>query len=72
MEGPISDLDGEQLPKDISDATKKLVKLQEGPFKDAVYTSQICSELGNLYLKFGPNLPIVTAFKNIDFKIRHF
>ena len=39
MEGPISDLDGEQLPKDISDATKKLVKLQEGPFKDAVYTS---------------------------------
>ena len=72
MEGPIADLDGEQLPRDIYDATKKLVKLQKGPFKDSVYTSQICSELRGLYLKFIPNLPIIVAFKNIDFKIRHF
>ena len=72
MEGPIADLDGEQLPRDILDASKKLVKLQRGPFREAVYTNQICNDLRNLYQEFRPYLPIITALKNIDFKIRHF
>jgi hypothetical protein len=72
MKGPIADLDGEQLPRDIIDASKKLLKLQKVAFKDALYTKEICNQLKTLYHEFRPYLPIITALKNIDFKQRHF
>ena len=48
------------------------MKLQKVSFKEAAYTSQICSELRVLYSEFRPYLPIIIALKNPDFKIRHF
>ena len=72
MEGPLTELDGEDVPRVILEANKSLLKLQKGPFREAVYTSKICNELRILYSEFRPFLPIITALKNIDFKKRHF
>lgn len=72
MEGPISDLDGEELPNQILEANRKLLRLMKGPFKEALYTKEVCNVLKGLYQDFRPYLPLVTGLKNPDFKIRHF
>ena len=72
MQGPISELDGQQLPRDIIENEKKLIKLSKGPFRDTPYTKDICNNLRTKYAEMRPYLPIITALKNPDFKIRHF
>lgn len=72
LQGPIQELDGEELPKTIHEALRRLQKLQKGPFKEEVDTREICNVLKGRYQGIRPYLPIITGLKNKDFKIRHF
>lgn len=72
MSQPISDLDGDAVPREIDEALIKLKFLKARPLKEYPQTSQICQELRDKYLTIKPFMPLLSALKNPDFKAPHF
>jgi dynein heavy chain len=72
MNGPISDLDRDRMPNEITLACKGLLKLAKQDLRVVAGMSvQIANELRNLYLELRPILPIIVALKNPDLQPRH-
>ena len=72
MNGEISELDGDTLPRDIDEAIATLRMLKVKYFKEHPYTAQICQDLRDLYSKLKPFMPILSSLKNVNFMSRHF
>lgn len=72
MNGEISELDGEQLPKEINEALATLKFLKIRHFKEYPHTALICQELRDLYQKMKPFMPVLSSLKNPDFKAVHY
>lgn len=72
MNGPISDLDRDKMPNEITLACKGLLKLAKQDLRVVAGMSvHIANELRNLYLELRPFLPIIVALKNPDLQPRH-
>ena len=72
MNGPLSDIDREKMPNEITLACRGLLKLAKQDLRVVAGMSiNIANDLRNLYLEVRPYLPIITSLKNPDLQTRH-
>lgn len=72
MNGPISDIDRDKMPNEITLACRGLLKLAKQDLRQIAGMSiNIANDLRNLYLEVKPYLPIITALKNPHLQPRH-
>ena len=67
MNGPLSDIDRDKMPNEITLACRGLLKLAKQDLRVVAGMSiNIANDLRNLYLGVRPYLPMITSLKNPD------
>lgn len=67
MNGPLSDIERDKMPNEITIACRGLLKLAKQDLRQIAGMSiNIANDLRNLYLELKPYLPIIQSLKNPD------
>lgn len=71
MQGPLCEIDRDQLTEEVTDACHQLLKLATVEFKERRAIAHVAGTLRDLYESFRPYLPLVFALRSPHLKARH-